>query len=79
MATVAELKQKIMSLEGQKKAFLEDISQLTSGCQLVVDENRLLRTRLRVLRGRRQGKVRSATWGAAGHVGSMSIGNAGAA
>lgn len=47
-----------MSLEGQKQSFLDDIRQLTSGCQLVVAENQLLRNRLKFLQCRRQGKVR---------------------
>eukprot|EP00884_Botryococcus_braunii_P010551 jgi/Botrbrau1/19498/Bobra.0671s0001.1 len=56
VATVAELKEHIMALESEKQAFMDDLSQLASSCQLVVEENQWLRSRLESLEKRKLDK-----------------------
>ncbi len=57
VATVAELKDQIVVLEYEKQAFMEDLSQLATSCQLVVEENQWLRSRLETLEKPKIGKV----------------------
>jgi Basic region leucine zipper len=57
VATVAELKEHILALESEKQAFMDDLSQLATSCQLVVEENQWLRSRLELLEKRKLDKA----------------------